>query len=77
MRGQVTLVLVCLLGLAGGAWADTPSATHLMPVPATVADWAQGARLFEGLGNFHRAIATDCQLRCHPLPSLRTSDFGA
>ena len=58
MRGQVTLVLVCLLGLAGGAWADTPSATHLMPVPATVADWAQGARLFEGLGNFHRAITT-------------------
>ncbi len=31
----------------------------LMPrAPATVADWARGAMLFEGLGDYHRAIAT-------------------
>jgi tetratricopeptide (TPR) repeat protein len=26
--------------------------------PATVADWAQGAQLFQGLGDFHRAVTT-------------------
>ncbi|MGN6452661.1 MAG: hypothetical protein ACTHL7_06240, partial [Steroidobacteraceae bacterium] len=26
--------------------------------PATMADWAQGAQLFQGLGNFHRAVTT-------------------
>src|SRR5579872_2255568 len=28
------------------------------PVPATVADWARGSMLFEGLGNVHRPITT-------------------
>jgi tetratricopeptide (TPR) repeat protein len=32
-----------------------PDMSHL---PATVADWSQGARLYEGLGNFHRKITT-------------------
>ena len=31
---------------------------HPPPVPATVADWARGAMLFEGLGNVHRPITT-------------------
>ena len=37
-----------------------PQAAHPMPpVPATVVDWAAGARLFDGLGDFHRRITTD------------------
>jgi tetratricopeptide (TPR) repeat protein len=28
-------------------------------VPVTLADWAHGAMLFDGLGNFHRAITTN------------------
>ncbi len=47
------------LCLASAGWADTPSETHSMPqVPATVADWAHGARLYEGLGDFHRGVTT-------------------
>jgi tetratricopeptide (TPR) repeat protein len=58
MRGQIAVVLALLVALADGAWGDMPSETHAMQLPATVADWAQGARLFEGLGDFHRAITT-------------------
>ena len=35
--------------------ADTPAPPAL---PQTIADWAKGARLFDGLGTFHRPIAT-------------------
>jgi tetratricopeptide (TPR) repeat protein len=35
--------------------ADTPAPSTL---PQTIADWAKGARLFDGLGTFHRPIAT-------------------
>ena len=32
---------------------------HAQPAPLlTLADWAQGAQLFDGLGDFHRAVAT-------------------
>ena len=31
-------------------------------VPATVAEWARGARLFEGLGEFHRSVTTSSAL---------------
>ena len=30
-------------------------------LPLTLAQWAEGARLFDGLGNFHRAVTTDSQ----------------
>ena len=47
------------------AIATTPASTvppnqmvHMPPVPATVADWARGALLLEGLGNVHRPITT-------------------
>src|SRR3954470_21302361 len=33
-------------------------AAHTPAPPQSLADWAQGARLFEGLGGFHRAVAT-------------------
>ncbi len=38
----------------------TAAAAAEMPmhVPATLADWAHGAQLFDGLGDFHRAITT-------------------
>jgi tetratricopeptide (TPR) repeat protein len=59
MRGQMTGVLAFLLSAVSAAGADTPSDSHSMPqLPATVADWARGAQLFEGLGNFHRAVTT-------------------
>jgi tetratricopeptide (TPR) repeat protein len=38
-------------------------AAHDMPQPpARLADWATGARLFEGLGDFHRAVSTSVPL---------------
>ena len=47
------------------ASASTPTSTvsanqmdHMPPIPATVADWARGAMLFDGLGNVHRQITT-------------------
>src|SRR6201987_3521293 len=63
MRISATLTAV-LLGCAGGAaYGDTPPDTHAMPaIPTTVADWAQGARLFEGLGDFHRRVTTSSPL---------------
>jgi tetratricopeptide (TPR) repeat protein len=36
--------------------ASTQAMTH---APASLAEWARGARLFEGLGTFHRPITTD------------------
>ncbi|HEX8782765.1 MAG TPA: hypothetical protein VF764_05305, partial [Steroidobacteraceae bacterium] len=63
MRGQGTAGVAFLLLLSGVAWADTPPAAHGMPrVPATIAEWAQGARLFEGLGDFHRSVTTSSPL---------------
>ncbi|MBV8342410.1 MAG: hypothetical protein JO173_08535, partial [Gammaproteobacteria bacterium] len=47
-----------LLWLAGAARGGEPC-SHSMPQRlATVAEWAQGAKLFEGLGTFHRAVTT-------------------
>jgi tetratricopeptide (TPR) repeat protein len=54
-----------VLGLLNAtAQADTPPAdAHAMSgVPASVADWAKGARLYEGLGKFHRAVSTTSPL---------------
>ncbi len=60
-------VAVALLGVAAAlvsaAPADTAAPGHRAPQPpATVADWAHGARLFEGLGDFHRAVTTSSAL---------------
>jgi tetratricopeptide (TPR) repeat protein len=52
-----------LLCASGAAWGDTPAQPQAMPqVPATVEDWARGARLFEGLGDFHRGVTTSSPL---------------
>lgn len=60
------LLLVALPGNAGAQSAPMPQMPGMaeaptMPMPAlpqTIADWARGARLFEGLGTFHRPIVT-------------------
>jgi hypothetical protein len=52
--------------LAAGALATTVASAsvaqshdHDMPMPPqSLAEWAKGAQLFSGLGNFHRRIAT-------------------
>jgi tetratricopeptide (TPR) repeat protein len=62
-RTLVTAAMTVTLALAGTARADTPPAAPAVPpVPGTVADWARGARLFEGLGSFHRAVTTSAPL---------------
>ncbi len=43
------------LALQSGA-AD--EAAHAMHLPASVADWASGAQLYPGLGDFHRTVTT-------------------
>jgi tetratricopeptide (TPR) repeat protein len=73
MKREIAILpIACLLALAGcgqsqqrppAATSAAPGmpATHatLMPqAPATVADWARGAMLFDGLGNAHRAVTT-------------------
>jgi tetratricopeptide (TPR) repeat protein len=52
--------MTAMLALAAAAQADTPAQdAHAMPqAPATVTEWARGARLFEGLGDFHRKVTT-------------------
>src|SRR3954449_10174151 len=35
-----------------------PAAAHMDGAPATLDQWATGARLFDGLGNFHRSVTT-------------------
>jgi len=48
---------------ADTATADTPPADEGMPqTRATLEQWAHGARLFEGLGDFHRGITTSSPL---------------
>jgi tetratricopeptide (TPR) repeat protein len=55
-----TAWLWVVLALASLAQADTPADhTHTaVHTPATLADWGQGATLYEGLGNFHRTAST-------------------
>ena len=55
-----TGLLIVMLALATAAQADTqPSHTHeAAHPPATLAEWARGATLYAGLGNFHRAVST-------------------
>jgi tetratricopeptide (TPR) repeat protein len=64
MRRSAPLVLVFAL-LAGAchssnqaAARSTMNAAPPAGPPATVADWARGAKLFPGLGAFHRAITS-------------------
>jgi tetratricopeptide (TPR) repeat protein len=59
-------VLAYLLAAAAGAVAQTAFAQshdgHAPATPETLAGWAKGARLFDGLGTFHRKITTRSSL---------------
>ncbi|MBV9930480.1 MAG: hypothetical protein JO013_06010 [Alphaproteobacteria bacterium] len=52
-----TLLAMLLAAAAAPAFAQ-PHDDHPMPPPQTLADWAKGARLYDGLGTFHRAVTT-------------------
>src|SRR5882762_8247045 len=52
MQRAVTVAVMTAMALMSAAHAD-PQQT-----PATMADWARGARLFQGLGDFHRAVTS-------------------
>jgi tetratricopeptide (TPR) repeat protein len=59
--GARVLPALMLMGLlpAGAAFADgPPDAQAMAHLPASIADWAHGARLFQGLGGFHREITS-------------------
>jgi tetratricopeptide (TPR) repeat protein len=52
------LLPILLAACATSAFAQ-PHGDHAMPVPPqTLAEWAKGARLYDGLGSFHRAVTT-------------------
>ena len=53
---RLRLLPFAALALAGPALAQHDA--HAPPPRASVADWAKGAQLFEGLGGFHRPITT-------------------
>jgi tetratricopeptide (TPR) repeat protein len=54
-----------LAAVAGAALLAAPPVTGADPahppahVPQSLSGWAQGARLFDGLGDFHRSVSTD------------------
>ncbi len=51
--------MAALLALCAGTMARAQPPQEAMPhIPDSVADWAQRARLYEGLGNFHRGVTT-------------------
>ena len=60
------LSVITLLGCARGtappesqpAPATAAPLAGMPPIPVTLADWARGAQLFDGLGAFHRTITT-------------------
>ena len=59
-RPQPRATRAALLALLACAAVDSPGADlHGPPhVPGTLAAWAQGAQLYPGLGDFHRAVST-------------------
>jgi hypothetical protein len=51
-------MLFCGGALAAMCSTILPTDAQMQSVPATVGQWADGAQLFDGLGNFHRTITT-------------------
>ena len=64
MHRVLTVVLLGVTAaVASAARADAPAPdSHASRLPGTVAGWAHGARLFEGLGDYHRAVSTSSAL---------------
>ena len=53
------LLVAFVLALASGPAFSQDAHDHAQPAPLlTLADWARGAQLFDGLGNFHRSVST-------------------
>jgi tetratricopeptide (TPR) repeat protein len=62
-RTVVTAAMALTAAAAAAAPPAAPPAEQALPqAPASVADWARGARLFDGLGDFHRAVTTSSAL---------------
>ena len=63
-RARTLAVITATMVLMSAAHADAPAGNdHAAPrVPASVAEWARGASLFQGLGDFHRAVTTSVPL---------------
>jgi tetratricopeptide (TPR) repeat protein len=59
---RVALLALSLLPAALLSRAHAAGAGHATHLPATLEQWAEGAQLFEGLGNFHRGITTSSPL---------------
>jgi len=58
MRALLPVMAAALLCLSGRAHADGPDAHAMAQFPASIAEWARGAHLFQGLGNFHRPVTS-------------------
>src|SRR5215467_14045623 len=56
MRLAVVFLAGAVVTMAAPPGAGAQDAGHAMGLPATVAEWAHGARVYEGLGSFHRQV---------------------
>jgi tetratricopeptide (TPR) repeat protein len=62
-RRRTCLALGLLTALGAAALTTRTCGAHDMPQPpATLAEWASGAHLFDGLGDFHRPVGTSVPL---------------
>jgi tetratricopeptide (TPR) repeat protein len=57
-RGQAAAALVGLTLACGLRIARCDEPAHERHLPESVAQWAAGAQLYEGLGDFHRAVSS-------------------
>ena len=55
-RLPVAFVALAVAAIAAASDAGAEDAGHALGLPATVAEWAHGARIYEGLGTFHRQV---------------------
>jgi tetratricopeptide (TPR) repeat protein len=70
MLGGASVLALCLASIVSNG--DAPPANSLAVcatqprgmggLPLTLSQWAEGARIFEGLGSFHRAVSTTSPL---------------
>ncbi len=58
MRRAAAAWLLCTLLAPGLGSAAAEEADHEAHLPASLAQWAAGAQLYQGLGDFHRAVTT-------------------
>src|SRR4051794_16955673 len=66
LKVTLAFALIGNIALLSQGRAAQAADTHAMPgPPETLAGWAKGARLYPGLGNFHRRITTRTPLAQH------------